>query len=572
MHPSVTQLPYGEKRFGRYKPLAVLGRGGMANVYLAVSSGPGNFNKLAVIKELKPELVSDPEFVSMFVDEARLAARLQHPNVVHTYEVIEGAGEHAFVMEYLDGQPMNRVRMRLSDTSPTLAMGAQLRIVAEALAGLHYAHELCDYDGSPLCIVHRDVSPHNIFISYSGQVKVVDFGIAKTSDSSAQTQVGVIKGKLSYMAPEQALGEPVDRRADIFAMGLVLWEAASGQRIWQGMHDGAILNLLSTGKLPQLQVIAPSAPAELTRICARALAAHADDRYATAAEFLADLEGFMRGMPTCPAARELGELISQAFEGERKGIRELIDEQMRALKPGTTGEFPPGHLAEFPQRPSSMQPDPLALTRDSAAVTEISNVGLIQPHPSPSVSPPAVVELSASPLSSPSAVSQLTMATTPTASPPLRVAAIAAGAVLLVCVTLGGAFLAFRRPASAAQAPTTSAPTTPPLSAQSPTPVTNVRLRINIVPRGAHATLDGQTVLTPGPTLLAADNKPHALEIDAPGYERRSLEISLDSDKELDVTLDKSPAPPSAPVTVTRPPRPPTTKPAASAGEPDLGY
>jgi eukaryotic-like serine/threonine-protein kinase len=514
------------KNFGKYRPLAVLGRGGMATVYLAASSGPGNFTKLVVIKELKPDL-SDDEFRLMFLDEARLAARLHHPNVVQTYEVIEERDQHAFVMEYLDGQPMNRVRQRLG-MSKDLALGAQLRMIAEALAGLHYAHELADYDGTPLRIVHRDVSPHNIFVTYAGEVKIVDFGIAKAVDSSAQTKVGVIKGKLSYMAPEQALGEPVDRRADVFAMGLILWEAATGQRIWKGMQDAAILNLLSTGNLPQIRAFAPDANPELVRVCSRALAQNPEDRYATAAEFLADLEGVMRTLSVCPGTRELGVLVTEAFQEERKKIRGVIEEKMRAGPSETLEQLAPSMAGT----PSS----------------QVSRLGSAPMPPTSMVTAPATSASQAS---------------------PLRLATIAGAVVLGVgAMVVIVAVLVLRSPAAPQPQQPTATKTTPTASAPpSAPPIASARLTINVVPKNAHATLDGVTLPTPGPSVFPADGKTHALRVEAQGYQPRTVNVTIDGDKILDISLDKAATAP--PVTGAKPG---TTATHGGNGDPDLGF
>ncbi len=537
------------KRFGKFRPLAVLGRGGMANVYLAVSSGPGGFNKLVVVKELKPELADEPEFRTMFLDEARLAARLLHPNVVQTYEVIDAPDLHAFVMEYLDGQPMNRVRTRLQQMGRELALGAQLRIICELLAGLHYAHELKDYDGTPLNIVHRDVSPHNVFISYDGSVKVVDFGIAKASDSSAQTQVGVIKGKLSYMAPEQALGQTIDRRADLFAVGLILWEAATGQRIWKGMQDAVILNLLSTGAIPRIDAIEPDVPSELIAVCQRALAQTADDRYATAADFLADLERVMRAMPACPGTRELGVLLTQSFEEERSKIRTVIEEQMRSAKTAPTGEF---HAPLLAQLAPATAPTP--------SHSQVSNVA-------------SMPSLLTSQTGSHVTAGPQTMAAAAPRSSPLKVAALAGGVVIVLgaMVVLGVSVMKNQGSQTpSASAPTVTAPTqtqaTP--SATQPALPASVHVTINITPKTARTTLDGKSIITPGPTVLRADGKPHALRVEAQGYQTRTMDVVLDGDKTLDVALDKNGAPP----TVPNVPHTATAHPVGSTSEPDLGF
>ena len=332
-------MPSSKKVFGKYKPIAELGRGGMAVVYLAASQGPRGFNKLVVIKELKEEFSHDPEFTSMFLDEARLAARLNHPNIVQTYEVGEQEGHFFIAMEYLEGQPLSQTRSRLARIGAALR-DHQVRVLCDVLAALHHAHELADYDGRPLNVVHRDVSPHNIFVTYDGIVKLVDFGIAKASDSSSQTRTGVIKGKLAYMAPEQAFGKPVDRRADVFAIGVILWEAITGRRMWKGNAEGAIAHRLSTGDIPKITEYVPEPPAMLKAICERALAPRSADRYPTATSMRADLETYLASLAQKPTPRDLGALIGQAFSEERARLGVLIEEQMRATRDTGPIELP----------------------------------------------------------------------------------------------------------------------------------------------------------------------------------------------------------------------------------------
>ncbi|MDB4940788.1 MAG: serine/threonine protein kinase, partial [Labilithrix sp.] len=217
--------------FGKYQLFASLGRGGMADVFLAVARGQMGFNKLAVVKRLRQALAEEAAFRTMFLDEARLAARLSHPNIVHTYEVGEQDGVYFIAMEYLEGQSLNKVMKEALRRKDGLEPEVSARIIADALGGLGYAHGLADYDGRPLGIIHRDVSPHNIFVTYDGHTKLVDFGIAKAALSSTETEVGVLKGKVAYMSPEQAMGGRIDQRADIFAMGIVLWELLARQRL-----------------------------------------------------------------------------------------------------------------------------------------------------------------------------------------------------------------------------------------------------------------------------------------------------------------------------------------------------
>src|SRR4051812_47615115 len=248
--------------FGKYRLVAQLGEGGMAQVFLAVHAGPrgSGFSKLTVIKKLRTSFEEDPAFIAMLVEEASLAARLNHPNVVQTHEVGDVDGKYFLSMEYLDGQSLHRTQNRSkarqhaakeldpSTAAPTFTTEMEYVVLLDVLAGLHHAHELADYDGTPFAIVHRDVTPHNVFITYEGQVKIVDFGIAKAAGRGAETRHGEIKGKMRYMAPEQALGKQLDRRADIFAVGILLWEAATGQRRWKDEPEASIIRALLAGE------------------------------------------------------------------------------------------------------------------------------------------------------------------------------------------------------------------------------------------------------------------------------------------------------------------------------------
>ena len=328
------------RTLGKYRPIAELGRGGMAVVYLAASQGPRGFLKLVVVKELKEELAGDADFTGMFVDEARIAARLNHPNIVQTYEVVEEEGDTFFlIMEYLEGQAFSAVRTRLAKLGE-LTRDHQIRVIVDMLEGLHYAHELTDYEGHPMNMVHRDVSPHNVFVTYTGEVKLVDFGIAKASDSSSHTKTGVIKGKISYMAPEQAFGLKVDRRADIFSAGVILWEAVTSRRLWKGMPDAAIIHHLSTGTIPKPTEFALDLPANLVAICEKALAPKPEDRYSTALEMKRDLDVYLDTLMVRPTTRDFGAMVSQAFTAERTRITGLIEEQMREQKAISVANLP----------------------------------------------------------------------------------------------------------------------------------------------------------------------------------------------------------------------------------------
>jgi serine/threonine-protein kinase len=279
--------------FGKYQLFASLGRGGMADVFLSVARGQMGWSKLAVIKRLRPALAEDPAFRTMFLDEARLAARLSHPNIVHTYEVGEENGIYFIAMEYLEGQSLNKVQKEAARRNLVIEPAVAVRVVSDALAGLGYAHELRDYDGRPLSVIHRDVSPHNIFVTYDGFTKLVDFGIAKAALSSTETEVGVLKGKVAYMSPEQAMGDPIDARSDLFAMGIVLWELLGRRRLMTGESAANTLHKLMNEPIPRLSEVVPDVDPTLEAIVARALEKHPDGRWRTASEMRAALESWL---------------------------------------------------------------------------------------------------------------------------------------------------------------------------------------------------------------------------------------------------------------------------------------
>jgi eukaryotic-like serine/threonine-protein kinase len=312
---------------GKYALLASLGRGGMADVFLAVARGPVGFNKLVVVKRLRGG--EDAGRLQMFLDEARLSARLSHPNIVNTYEVGEAKGQYFIAMEYLEGQPLDSVLKSRSSSSPPAAPldePTAAFIAMQSLEALHYAHELTNYDGAPLEIVHRDVSPHNLFITYQGQVKLLDFGIAKASLNVTHTETGVLKGKVNYMAPEQFGGLNIDRRADVFALGIVLWEMLAGRPLFRG-DVTSILMRVTSEDAPLLRTVRAEVSAEIEAIVAKALRRDPGERYATADAMRADLEHLLRGKQgeaEADLARALDETFAQTRDVVRARIKEFL--------------------------------------------------------------------------------------------------------------------------------------------------------------------------------------------------------------------------------------------------------
>src|SRR4051812_3501912 len=254
----VEPLPGNGRPIGRYEPIRRLAVGGMAEIYLARLLGVGieGFEKLVVLKRILPQHALDPELLRMFLDEARLSATLSHPHVTEVYDVGTDGDTPFFIMEYVHGanlrQMQHRARARADGAGPPVPLEHAVGIVAAAAAGLHYAHERVGPGGEPLNIVHRDVSPSNVLVSYDGAVKVSDFGIAKWAFQRTQTQDGALKGKFAYMSPEQCRGQPVDRRSDVFALGTILYELTCGVAPFRAATDFEILGQIVAG--------APAAP------------------------------------------------------------------------------------------------------------------------------------------------------------------------------------------------------------------------------------------------------------------------------------------------------------------------
>ncbi len=331
---------------GRYLVLAELGRGGMAEVYLALSRGPNGFNKLVVLKLLRAHLAEDDTFLQMFLAEARLAARLNHANIVQTYEIGVEGGRHCIVMEYLEGRSFAEVEAAKTEEPMALSLG--VRVLADTLGGLHHAHELCDVDGRPLGLVHRDVSPHNVFVTYDGQVKLLDFGIAKAADDGARTKTGVFKGKLRYTAPERFAGEESDRRSDIFSVGVMLWQLLTKRRLWAGLNElGVMQQLASRSPIASARSVNPDVPPRLDEICAKALAVSPEDRFRTAAEMADELEDVLAGESVGATTRALGKYMVETFGGVRQQFQRTVDEQIRAAA-GVPLDFEPsGSIARL---------------------------------------------------------------------------------------------------------------------------------------------------------------------------------------------------------------------------------
>ena len=285
----------------------------MAEVYLCASRGPEGFEKDVAVKRIRPHLAGDPGFVQMFISEAQVASRLNHANVVQIFDFNKHQDTYYLAMEYVHGQSLWSVRRRAKELMTPMLPVLVGHIGAEVARGLDHAHRLTDR-GRPLGIVHRDVTPHNVLLSYDGAVKLTDFGIAKAGDHS--TAPGVLKGKFAYMSPEQARGEPVDPRTDVFALGIVLWEMLTGGRLFEGEGDAAVLKAVQDRIISPPARLNPEVPPELDAVVMRALARDRDGRYATAGEMERALSQYLLHGVTSLESRDVGAYLRALFAGE----------------------------------------------------------------------------------------------------------------------------------------------------------------------------------------------------------------------------------------------------------------
>ena len=298
-------------QLGTYQLVSKLATGGMAEVYLSRAAGPGDFEKTLVLKRILPHLAEDPEFVRMFLSEARLAARLDHPNIVQIFDFGEQDGMYYLAMEYIDGLNLRVLLKQAHRAGMNLPPASCARIVTGACEGLAYAHEHADATGKPSNLIHRDISPDNLLLSRQGTVKVVDFGIAKAADQGHRTQTGVMKGKLAYMAPEQLHAKPLDRRVDVYALGVVFYELLTGQKPFDATSEANLMHAIASEPPVPASKRRSDLPGALQRILDRAMAKDRERRYPDCRAFQADLERFILSTGEPVGAWQLGQLVER---------------------------------------------------------------------------------------------------------------------------------------------------------------------------------------------------------------------------------------------------------------------
>jgi serine/threonine-protein kinase len=324
----MTPAEHSRRVVGRYVFFDKIASGGMATVHLGRLFGSVGFTRIVAIKRLHPSYANDPGFVAMFVEEARLAARVRHPNVVPIVDVVSAGDELSLVMEYVEGEALSRIFRRMRDEGKTMPFEIATSVVIGALHGLHAAHEAKNELGEPLHLVHRDVSPHNILLGIDGISRVFDFGIAKAAGRLQTTQEGQTKGKLAYMAPEQARGLSVDRRTDVYAAAVVLWEALTGRRLFQGDDPAILLSRVLGHRIDPPSRLVPGLTPGLDRIVMRGLAFDPSDRFPTALDMAVALEQEMP--PRSP--REVGQWLESLLgEGLRARTARIAEIESGAL-------------------------------------------------------------------------------------------------------------------------------------------------------------------------------------------------------------------------------------------------
>jgi eukaryotic-like serine/threonine-protein kinase len=392
----------GVQRIGRYELIAEIASGGMATVYLARLSGVGGFQRNVAIKCLHPHLARDNEFVEMFLDEARLAALIHHPNVVPILEVGEGDAGYFLVMDYVEGDTFATLLSRAALEGKDVPRDISMRILVDMLSGLHAAHELRDDDGRLLGLVHRDVSPQNILVGTDGVTRITDFGVARAASRLSATRAGQLKGKLAYMAPEQAGGEEeVDRRADVFSAGVVLWEALALKRLFKASNEAATLSRVLNDRIVSPREFSTEVPEDVARVCLKALQRDLNARFVSCGEFGDALERAAASTACLATPREVAayvqEVVGPSVESHRRAIRTWLQKRGRVGESSMPSIRAPAQLPPPPSRRPGMDTSsvtqtgalpPPSLPPAPASVLS-SRLAYHPPRPGVSVPPPA---------------------------------------------------------------------------------------------------------------------------------------------------------------------------------------
>ncbi|HTA21258.1 MAG TPA: serine/threonine-protein kinase [Polyangia bacterium] len=593
-------------KFGQYELRELIAVGGMAEVYKGRVVGAEGFEKLVAIKRILPDLAEDERFVKMLLTEARIHAGLSHRNIVQIHDLgISEDGEYSIVLEYVEGYDLRMILDQLHEANEIVPEALSLHIAYELAQGLHFAHELRGADGQPLGLVHRDVSPSNVLISLSGEIKLSDFGLAKRRHD--RSVVGSLKGNLAYMSPEQARQSELDRRTDVFSLGAVLFEMLTGQRLREIKDEVAAWNQVASGQMASLRAVRPDLPDSFERLLARALAPEPEGRIADAAMFGTAIRAVLAQMNTPVGATDLQQLLSTLHPARRP--RALVPERSKVIRLGPEAQALGEAIAAPNTPPPVVSPGmtPPA-PRASGGITNLEILGARRfdaPEPPPPEPPrrPSVRGLPS--------VTRVDRPTRPAATtdlPPARLHSAASAAVVTSSWGGGAAAAAVAvegRPVTAERLPTIAAPTALPRVRRETARVVvreggawravvvaiaaalllvaggvhffvvpldvlvvwrrPATLAIASEPAGAVAKLDGVTVgVTPALASVRRDRADHVLQLSAPGYREARLTVRFDAsvtlsararlDKESTPTFEEMPRADAAPPARTEEP------------------
>lgn len=482
----------------RYRVVTELGAGGTADVFLAIFDEPGGGPTLCVLKTPRRGLGNNDELMRMFRRESRLAARLRHPNIVEVLEIVEDHGQPVLAMEFLEGASLREFQRMLQQTGESVPLREQVRILQEVCHGLHYCHELRDLDGSAMEIVHRDVSPHNVFLTFDDRVKLLDFGIAKLTGAERDTETGFVKGKLRYMAPEHMMGAEVDRRADVYAIGVLLWEAITGRPMWEDVNDAVLMQRTVHGDLPDPQPLVEGCAPPLVAITRRALALDPADRFPTCEALAEALDAVLPELPVSGAT--FGEITGALFADRRQRLHEQVQAVLSVSSRSATGPIEWHKVAT----------NAGTLTLGRRARTEV---------PTARRSTGLIVGMA------------------------VGSAALATVAWLGLQQTQRHA-LENMRPTMAGLAPRA---VEAPLLGLPESSASDVRIAIDVEPAQAELRLDGAALSPPYDLTVPRDGKEHLLSIRAEGFEDLERTVVFDRDLRISLRLDREVRPVAPP-------------------------
>ncbi|MBI2394367.1 MAG: serine/threonine protein kinase [Deltaproteobacteria bacterium] len=547
------------RRFGKYTLLRRMATGGMAEIFLALQRSVAGFEKLIVIKRILPAMNQDRGFIDMLLHEARIAASLSHPNIVQTIDVGQVDGTYFIALEHIHGEDLRSIVRQMKKKGVTeFPLEHAIAIILGMCAGLSYAHEKRDLDGAPLGIVHRDISPQNVLVGFAGDTKIVDFGVAKSDNQggSEQTKSGQLKGKVPYMSPEQARGEEVDWRSDIFATGVMLFELTTGKRLFKGSTEFETLKLICDRDYPRPSWVANAYPLGLETIVMRALEKDREKRYQSAREMQADIEAFVRDAKLPVSSIALAEFMKGLFE-------EKLAAQKEALMQGRQlADIISQEIVHAEQTMTGVDSGRLSSHNLSTASGAIG-VGSVPP-PARSGAKWAFAAVALAAAAAAGTVIALRSKDQPAAAQTATAEPAPSKATLVIESEPSGAHIWINGEVRAEVTPATidSLPVGkvdvkvgmegyaskvekveleagPPTKRRFTLQKGVVKLAIGGAPAGATATLDGKPVTLPNVEATPGDH--HALVVSAPGHVSKTLKVTgeLGETKKLDATLDK---------------------------------